>query len=152
MMDIIGQKETATASNPNGFTTAQDCWAASTAQLVDDILASEGAGRKRLVEADSSQVVGCGARQVEVGRKVAGEEVVEGNQDIGGRLDVVGRIWVALQAAPQQWSSPVWNSQVQQPKVQSQLDRCLEQEARSHEGKIRTWKKRRGMGVKLDPC
>ena len=58
------------------------------------------------MEADSSQVVGCGARQVEVGRKVAGEEVVEGNQVIGGRLDVVGRIWVALQAAPQQWSFP----------------------------------------------
>ena len=58
------------------------------------------------MEADSSQVVGCGARQVEVGRKVAGEEVVEGNQDIGGRLDVVGERWVALQAAPQQWSFP----------------------------------------------
>ena len=101
-MDIIGQKETATASNPNGFTTAQDCWAASTAQLVDDILASEGAGRKRLVEADSSQVVGCGAREVEVGRKVAaGEEVVEGRLDIGGRLDVVGERWVALQVPPQ---------------------------------------------------
>ena len=58
------------------------------------------------MEADSSQVVGYGATQVEVGRKVAGEEVVEGNQDIGGRLDVVGERWVALQAAPQQWSSP----------------------------------------------
>ena len=102
MMDIIGQKETATASNPNGFTTAQDCWAASTAQLVDDILASEGAGGKRLVEADSSQVVRCGAREVEVGRKVAaGEEIVGGRQDIGGKLDVEGERWVALQVAPQ---------------------------------------------------
>ena len=74
---------------------------------MDDILASAGAGRKRLVEADSSQVVGCGAREVEVGRKVAaGEEVVGGRQDIGGRLDVVGEGWVVLQAAPQQWSSP----------------------------------------------
>ena len=58
------------------------------------------------MEADSSQVVGYGATQVEVGRKVAGEEVVEGNQDIGGRMDVVGERWVALQVAPQQWSSP----------------------------------------------
>ena len=58
------------------------------------------------MEPDSSQVVGCGARQVEVGRKVAGEEVVEGNQDIGGRMDVVGEKWVALQVAPQQWSFP----------------------------------------------
>ena len=86
--------------------TAQDCQVASAAQLVDDILASQGAGSKRLVEADSSQVVGYGATQVEVGRKVAGEEVVEGNQDIGGRMDVVGERWVALQVAPQQWSSP----------------------------------------------
>ena len=58
------------------------------------------------MEADSSQVVGYGATQVEDGRKVAGEEVVEGNQDIGGRMDVVGERWVALQVAPQQWSSP----------------------------------------------
>ena len=55
---------------------------------MDDILASEGAGGKRLVEAGSSQVVGCGARDVEVGRKVAaGEEIVGGRQDIE---DVVG--------------------------------------------------------------
>ena len=68
---------------------------------MDDILASEGAGGKRLVEADS-QVVGCGAREVEVGRKVAaGEEIVGGRQDIGGTLDVEGERWVALQVAPQ---------------------------------------------------
>ena len=69
---------------------------------MDDILASEGAGGKRLVEADSSQVVGCGAREVEVGRKVAaGEEIVGGRLDIGGKLDVEGERWVALQVAPQ---------------------------------------------------
>ena len=69
---------------------------------MDDILASEGAGRMRLVEADGSQVAGCGAGEVEVGRKVAaGEEVVEGRLDIGGKLDVEGERWVALQVAPQ---------------------------------------------------
>ena len=74
---------------------------------MDDTLASEGAGRKRLVVPGSSQVVRCGARQVEVGRKVAAdEEAVEGRQDIGGRLDVEGERWVALQVAPRQWSSP----------------------------------------------
>ena len=54
------------------------------------------------MEADSSQVVGCGAREVEVGRKVAaGEEIVGGRLDIGGKLDVEGERWVALQVAPQ---------------------------------------------------
>merc|ERR1719494_42179 len=130
------------------FMTAQDCQVASTARLVDDTLATEGAGSKKLVEADSSQVVGCSARQVEVGRKVAGEGVVEGNQDIGGRLDVVGRIWVALQAAPQQWSFPVWDSQVQEPKVRGQVDRCLERDARSLEDKTHTWRRQRGMEEK----
>ena len=82
--------------------TAQDCQVASAARLVDDILASEGAGRKRLVEPGSSQVVDCGAREVEVGRKVAaGEEIVGGRLDIGGKLDVEGERWVALQVAPQ---------------------------------------------------
>merc|ERR1719494_427441 len=133
------------------FMTAQDCQVASAAQLVDDILASEGAGSKRLVEADSSQVVGYGARQVEVGRKVAGEEVVEGNQDIGGRMDVVGERWVALQVAPQQWSSPVWDRQVQQPKAHRQVDRCLERDARSLEDKTHTWRRRRGTEAKLVP-
>merc|ERR1719153_950740 len=132
--------------------TAQDCQVASAARLGDDILASEGAGRKRLVEPGSSQVVRCSARQVEVGRKVAaGEEVAGGRLDIEGGLDVVGERWVALQVAPRQWSSPVWDSQVQQPKVHCQVDRCLEQDARSLEDRIRTWRRRRGTEAKLDP-
>ena len=70
---------------------------------MDDILASEGAGRKRLVDPGSSQVVGCGGRVVEVGRKVAaGEEAAGGRQDIGGKLDAGRERWVALQVAPQQ--------------------------------------------------